>query len=248
MATKTIRLTKGETYLPQQAVSDDALPEKFANYPFVYVHYPMGWVFDDAAGFLPELSEIQAKPGVNGVGKDGRLSRPIGGAIQKGGTIIDPADRRLGDWKNYLVTYPVVGGRKHHCFRSAAFTILPGGRVHAGDGSEDYNAFRAFVRDEGVVAPMENPVFMALMDRESRGYNRVIRDAVKLPHLAPLADAKKARMAAMRAAWAKMNPPELVTDAAEVDPTPPVATGKKGPMRLAPAPASPVDTTPEPRA
>ncbi len=63
--------------------------------PFVYVHYAGAWEFHNVQGWLPQLSKLVAMPGVNGVDERLDLSRAIQGAVSKGGTYINPKDRRL---------------------------------------------------------------------------------------------------------------------------------------------------------
>ena len=191
--------------VPHEAVADAEerrLPAKYANDRFVFVHYPYGWAWHDEHGFLPELNQIIAKPGVNGVGIDGRLNKAIAGAIQKGGTVINPEDARLGPWRRHVASYVTASGRKHYCFILQRYDILPGGRVVGREDAAGYASFRAFVRDAGIIAPLEEAVYDQMIEMERRGYDRAAARGADRPHMVMFATARKARMAAMEAAWA----------------------------------------------
>lgn len=191
--------------VPHEAVADAEerrLPAKYANDRFVFVHYPYGWAWNDEHGFLPELNQIIAKPGVNGVGIDGRLNKAIAGAIQKGGTVINPEDARLGPWRRHVASYVTASGRKHYCFILQRYDILPGGRVVGREDAAGYANFRAFVRDAGIIAPLEEAVYDQMIEMERRGYDRAASRGADRPHMVMFATARKARMAAMEAAWA----------------------------------------------
>jgi hypothetical protein len=191
--------------VPHEAVADAEerrLPARFANDRFVFVHYPYGWAWHDEHGFLPQLNQIIAKPGVNGVGIDGRLNKAIAGAIQKGGTVINPEDARLGPWRRHVASYVTASGRKHYCFILQRYDILPGGRVVGREDAAGYANFRAFVRDAGIIAPMEEAVYDQMIEMERRGYDRAAARGADRPHMVMFATARKARMAAMEAAWA----------------------------------------------
>ena len=191
--------------VPHEAVADAEerrLPAKYANDRFVFVHYPYGWSWHDEHGFLPELNQIIAKPGVNGVGIDGRLNKAIAGAIQKGGTVINPEDARLGSWRRHVASYVTASGRKHYCFILQRYDILPGGRVVGREDAAGYANFRAFVRDAGIIAPLEEAVYDQMIEMERRGYDRAAARGADRPHMVMFATARKARMQAMEAAWA----------------------------------------------
>ena len=200
-----VRLTKPEPFVPETADDSSKLPAKYANYRFLFVHYPKGWGFNEADGFMPELSEIVAMPGANGIGDDGKLSKAIGGSVQKGGVIINPQDGRLGEWVNYVASYPCRNGRKHYCFKSVEFDILSDGDVKQRDTSKDYRRFLAHIRDGGFIAPMSEAVYNGLLEVEGRGLERCIKAASNNPHRAPQVEAKQKRIEAMRAAWLAMN-------------------------------------------
>lgn len=204
MAQRTITLSGGTPYKVTAAREEDALPPAFANYPFLFVHYPIGWEYHDTAGFLPSLSAIVARPGVNGVGKDGNLSRAIGGSIQKGGIVVQTDDPRLGDWLDYVTTYPTRGGGRHYCFKGVGYVILPGGRVSTVDDPAADVAFRSHLRDAGMVHPLSHAVYQMILEIEQVGLARLEKRVNANPHLAEKLAAKRTRITAIHAAWAQI--------------------------------------------
>lgn len=197
-----IHLDTPKPFIPQADQDERRLPQKYTNQRFVYVHYPAGWSFDPVLGFLPDLNTIVAKKGVNGVGEDGRMNKPIAGSIQKGGIVINPADRRLGEWHNYVGSYDTVNG-KHWCFKACRFTILPGGNVSQNDNSAEFAAFRKHILDAGMCNSLEEPVFNELREIERKRLERAGKEAAKNPHLKAAYEARIEVGRAMDAWWAK---------------------------------------------
>ena len=227
---KAVRITGARNYVPRAQVEETGLPIEFGGFPFVYVHYPEGWEFDDELGFLPDLSEIVSKPGVNGVRVvNKRLDATLAyaGAAKKGGTIIDRSDRRLGPWMDYVEEFDVVGGNRHFCFRGCTFQRLPGGKVNAIPNSGELRKFRAYVRDNNITEPINESVVSKLIELEERKLARKIKDARDNIHVAPEIEASRAKLAKMRAAWEALQaPPEVDADPA------PAATPAAGPLQL----------------
>ena len=208
MQTAAIQLRNATTYVPRTQTEATGLPPAFANYPFVCVHYPHGWAYSEEWGFVPELSEIVSKPGVNGVEIHGQgpnavinNTKAIAGSLKKGGRIIDPKDSRLGDFREYVVFYPTTNGGKHFCFAGSEFEILPGGHVKQTDTSANYMAFKLHVRDAGLVEPMARSVYLKLRDMEHTALNRLVRRSADSPFYQEKVKAKEARMLAMDKAW-----------------------------------------------
>ena len=208
MATsQTIRIRGATPLSPRVEADETLLPGRMVNWPFVMVHYPEGWRYYEDRGFLPELSEIVSKPGVNGVSQDARTlqvnnSLAIAGSMKKGGTIINPADPRLGDWRNYVVFYECQGGGRHYCFMGMEYEMLPGGRVRDMPSTTAYDDFRTFLRDSGYVQPMAESVYSQIEELENRAYERLARRAQGgNPYHVEAVEKKAARIAKMRAAW-----------------------------------------------
>jgi hypothetical protein len=203
-----IRIRNATALTPRQEADETRLPADMTNWPFVFVHYPDGWEYSEKHGFLPSLSQIDSKPGVNGVEQDPRTlvvnnAKAIGGSIRKGGTIIDPRDRRLEQWQNYVVYYTCANGGRHYCLTGTEYELMPGGRARAIPHPEVYEDLRVFIRDRGMVAPMAETTYSALEEIEVRGLERLARRAEAGGDFAQrkLA-AKEQRIQAMRKAWA----------------------------------------------
>ena len=65
MQGQVVQLAKGVAYQPKASVEDGKLPDHFANYPSVFVHYHAGWSFDMAAhnaDTMPNVHALQAWP------------------------------------------------------------------------------------------------------------------------------------------------------------------------------------------
>ena len=208
MQTSAIQLRNASPYVPRTHTEATGLPASFSNYPFVCVHYPHGWSYSEAHGFVPELSEIVSKPGVNGVTMDGvgpnaviNNNRAVAGSMKKGGRIIDPKDSRLGEFMGYVVFYPTVNGSKHFCFAGSEFEILPGGHVKQTDTSARYMAFKLHVRDAGLIEPMAQSVYARIRDIEVTKLNRLVRRSADSPFYQAKVDESQKRLIAMDAAW-----------------------------------------------
>lgn len=200
---------KGETYRPAESVAETKLPPEFRNHPFIFVHYPTAWEWDaESKRFLPSLSQIVLRPGVNGVGDDLSPRRAIGGSVAKGGVVVRPEDSRLGEWQNFVTRYPVrtptgKGEAWHYCFRSQEFAVLPNGQAAVIEGSEDFRRFRAHLLDAKIIDEPGAVMVRAVVEVERRGLERKVREARDNPHRASEVEAKRERLAAMEAWIAK---------------------------------------------
>ena len=194
-----IKLSGGQKYKPAEQQDEQRLPAEFANNPFVFIHYPAGWAWDDEAStFLPVLSRVFRTPGVNGVGDDLKLNRALGGSMAKGGTVIDPRNQRLGEWTDYVVRYPTQGGGFHYAFHNTQFEVLPGGKT-AIVPDDTYRAFLIHLVNANIVDPIADMVVNGLIDTERVGLERLIRAAQSNEHRAADVEAKRARIARMEA-------------------------------------------------
>lgn len=227
---------KAKPYSPKGEGQASGLPLEYANFPFKFVHYPEGWEYIDGHGFLPSLSEISATPGVNGVGLDLKTNKADAGAAAKGGTILQPDSRALGPWMDYVVSYPVVNGNQHFCFKGTEFEPLPGGRYRPIDTRDTLTAFRTYLRDHHVVHSMTASVFNKLLEIAEKGYARLKRDKATEAELA----AKAATIKAMKAAWAAGVTKSAPTPEAESAPT--IALKPKSATSTIKAAAAPGET------
>jgi len=238
----TVRISATGRYQRRQVVEDEGLPAKFANNPYVYVHYPRGFSFDDVLGeFLPDLNEGHLVAGVNGVEEDPRnpkILKPqkmFAGTLAKGGIVINTDEDRLGEWKNYLASFDCKGGGKHYCFVAVEFDKLPGGEAIAREAPNQFREFRKYIRDHRLCHEMSEPVYNKLVGIEESALDRAIQRAQSNPHLGKKVEAIQARIAAMKKAWAKLN--DAQQEAAQ-----PVQKGPKAPptIRVGPGGASEV--------
>lgn len=221
----------GEVYKPEGSIEDAMLPAEYRNTSFLYVAYPGGWEWDaERQIMIPCLSEIRIKAGVNGIDKDLSPHRAVGSSRAKGGVIIEPTDRRLGEWMHFITRYKVGAGRPmqhvgwHYCFKSSTFEILPNGRASAVDGSAEFRAFRAHLVEAGIVPQISGPEVSDILAREELGLRRLIAEAQNNPHRSDAVKAKQARVNAIRAWWANEN--AAAVDAAPDAPAAPVRPGR----------------------
>ena len=199
------------------AAESNLLPASAVRQRWFYAHFPPSWEFHPTAGFLPILVEQYAVAGVNGVREvadsNGRVvgvndSAMRAGLTGKGAIILDPADHRLGPWKNYCRPYPCVGGGKCWIFYvdkgGVTFDVLPNGVAVTREASGLLREFRIWLLAQGIIPPMPLPVYQMLIERERTALHRSIRDATGNPHLGAKVDARQARIDQMEKAWSSM--------------------------------------------
>lgn len=200
---KSIRLTtpRVETQVIQHQVG---LPASYECSPrFIYAHFPSNWEYDDEYGFLPRLSLVVAKPGVNGVGTDGKLHRALSMITERGATVIDPKDSRLGEFTDYVRYYETDTGQKHYCDFCDEATVLPNGSVlwNASEAEGEFKRFRAAIRESGILEPLHSEVFEGLKQREFRRADSLHGRAERNPHLLKRAKHAELRLEAMDETW-----------------------------------------------
>lgn len=220
MLSAAIHLNAPTPFVPQADQDVRRLPASFTNQRFFFVHYPAGWSFSLALGFLPDLNTIVAKKGVNGVGENGQMTKPISGSIQKGGNVINPADGRLGKWRDYVASYDTVNG-KHWCFAACRFTILPGGRVHQNDNSAEFAEFRRHLLDVGMCHALDESVYNELREVERKRLEKLGKEAARNPHRMAEYESRVEYGRAMEAAWRSYTGADQVIpeDAPQLAPT-----------------------------
>ena len=172
---------------------------------YVYVTYPKAWEFVDGFGFLPVLKRSVAKPGANGVGRNGNVSRAVSSAIQMGATYIDPKDSRLGEFQDYVRYYDCDTGARWYVDFPQEATVLPGGEIlwNADEAHAELLRFRAHLRDSGIVPPMVGEVFAWLVSRAQNRQETLLGRSAQNPHFKKQADEIAATISAMRAEWEK---------------------------------------------
>jgi hypothetical protein len=202
------------------ASQENLLPPALANERFDFVHYPLGWSYDEKLGFLPEMSQLTHMPGVNGVrdmGKD-RDGKPIppdatstrAGSQRKGGTLILPEDNRLGDFRKFLRRAACKNGRYFYFFagvevqvwgdNEGQFKVVP---------SPKWQPFLVHLRDSKIVDPISEPAYDRLRNVAASELE-AIREQTSA-----LAESRRkaitARITGMEKEWAKLNKAGSVT-------------------------------------
>ena len=170
---------------------------------FVYVHYPTNWEFDLVEGFVPRLSKIVAKPGVNGVGENLSLTGTLAHLSAKGATYIDPKDIRLEDYQDYVRYYECDGGAKWYVDFCDEATVLPNGELlwNTTEVGPSFRAFQAKIRDSGMIEEMHYEVYQKFLARERRRNDSLLGRAERNPHLLKRAERSQQRMEAMEVWW-----------------------------------------------
>ena len=203
---ETVRLRKPEK--EQNVIrQDEGLPvgpRTKQTFKFVYVHYPKSWTFDRELGFLPAVKKIQARPGLNGVRQNGSMALTLSRVTERGGTVIEPKDERLGDYQDYVHFYPLRGGGKYYVDFNAEAVVLPNDEViwNTADQRQQWFEFMAFLRDSGIIRPLIKEVYISMVERQRKKVNSLYGRLDRNPHLKTrLADAE-ADLAAMEERWA----------------------------------------------
>jgi hypothetical protein len=171
--------------------------------PFVYAVYPRGWEYVPGFGFLPQLRKIIAKPGCNGVGSDGRLSKPLASAAEKGGTVILPEDSRLGEYQHYVRAYDTEFGGKWFVDFCQTATVLPTGEILWGITEPDaWNKFRAHIRDSGIVPPLLAEIYEAIIVFEKMNLDMLADRVHGNPRIQAKYNETEKKIEDMQKAWA----------------------------------------------
>jgi len=162
--------------------------------PFVYVHYSNAWEWDDEHAWIPELSKLVAMPGVNGTDHRMDLNKAIQGAVAKGGTYINPKDKRLlldGEdeeeaiFYDYARYYECVDGRMWWVEVGQEPTVTLSNKIlwNKTEASRVVAAFKAHLRDTGMVEPMHELVLREKVDAMRKRADGLRARAATAPHL-----------------------------------------------------------------
>ena len=210
---ETVRLRKPEK--EQNVIrQDDGLPvtaKTKQTFKFVYVHYPRSWTFDRVLGFLPAVKKIEARPGLNGVKRDGSMALPLSRVSEKGGTVIQPKDQRLGDYMDYVHFYPLRGGGKYYVDFNREAVVLPNDEViwNTEEQREKWFIFMAFIRDSGIIQPLLKEVYMSIVERQRKKIHSIYGRLDRNPHLKKRLEDAEADLAGMERHWAATNAEHL---------------------------------------
>lgn len=173
---------------------------------FVYVTYPQCWRYDIEFGFLPSLKRIIAMPGVNGVGRDGSLTKVLSSVRTRGGTFIDPKDHRLGKYMDYVQYYPTSNGGKWYVDFCQKATVLPTGQIVWNDSEirKPMKEFRAHIRDSGIVEPLIHEFYVKMVEDEKAKLNRLYGRIDRNPSIKVKVEESEAKIKGMEKHWAEM--------------------------------------------
>lgn len=173
---------------------------------FVYVTYPQSWRYDLEFGFLPVLKRIIAMPGVNGVGRDGSLTKVLSSVANNGGTYIDPKDYRLGKYQDYVQYYPTSNGGKWYVDFCQKATVLPTGQIVWNDSEikTPMMEFRAHIRDAGIVEPLIHEFYVQMLEGEKSKLNRLYGRLDRNPSIKVKVEESQARIKGMEKHWSEM--------------------------------------------
>lgn len=201
---------------------EDVLPATSARPapPYFFSHYPNGWDFHLKHGFLPRLCKNTAIPGVNGAFYDPRtrevvLSRTMQGVAAKGGTVINPLDKRLiregetedsAEFYDYVRYYDRADGKKHYIEPGQIPTITTRGQViwNTDEAHDVAMRFRAHLRDAGIVEPMHHVEFVAMRKAAESRVDKLRSRLAVSPGLAHKLKEAEEYLEAMTAEWDRL--------------------------------------------
>ena len=165
---------------------------------YIFVHYEGAWEYSPQHGWIPRLSKLLAKPGCNGVSVDkaGRVSLQgaINGATAKGGTIIYDHDKRLlrqgedpddADFYLYGRFYDCTNGAQWWVEPGEVPSVTPAGKVlwNREQHVQIFAAFRAHIRDAGIVEPMHHLTLVEHLQVQQNRVNSLRERSGLNPHL-----------------------------------------------------------------
>ncbi len=188
--------------------------------PYFFSHFPNGWTFDAVHGFLPRLCKHVAIPGVNGAYYDERtrevkLGRVKQGVTAKGGTVINPLDKRLirdgetedsAEFYDYVRFYDRADGKRHYIEPGQIPTITTRGQViwNTEESHKVSLEFRAHLRDAGIVEALHHVEYVALRKAATDKIDQIRSRLAINPGLSHKLVAAEKHLAAMVAEWEKL--------------------------------------------
>lgn len=206
----------------QAKTREDVLPASAARPapPYFFSHFPNAWTFHAEHGFLPRLCKHVAIPGVNGARYDERsrevkLGRVKQGVTAKGGTVINPLDKRLiaageteetAEFFDYVRFYERADGKRHYIEPGQVPTITSRGQV-IWNTEESHKAslrFRAHLRDTGIVEPLHHVEYVALRKAAADRVDQIRSRLAVSPGASHKLAAAEKHLAAMVAEWERL--------------------------------------------
>ena len=169
---------QGERQKAEEIVGGSRLPAKQvpSRPKFLFLHYPTSWDFDPELGeYVPQIRTIGIVPGGGGVRSNGDASAKIGYLQRKGGIILDPADKRLGEYGMYGTKVLNDRGREVHMSIFERYERI-GNKAFHEHNKPEFRKFQRLLVDSGVVPAMHPRVKQMEIDKVSRGVNKLIED------------------------------------------------------------------------
>ena len=172
---------------------------------FLYMSHPFAWYWHEGEGggeWLPRLLRMVIQPGVNGVRRDGSTGPARTMAAERGATVIEYSDPRLGRWADYVQVFENTNGHKIHKSIFDSVRVIAG-RVRWKHDREEYMAFLRHLLSSGVIDPIDPDVAHELAERERSTLARLEQREARNPadrNLAAQAEAQRQRLAAMLSA------------------------------------------------
>lgn len=182
-----------------------ALPVK-RNEEFLLVHLPERWDFVQHRGeprWVPHLSRIPLKRGANGIDTYGSPAAYIGKIQQMGGVAFAHGDKRLGPYRDFVLTVPC-----EHKGRAGTFHLTPyerpvvlGGVTRFEIDSDGYYDMKSWLVEQGVVEPMSKVVLLNLLEQQDRRIRSIEDRAASAPHLLKRLDEARSKRDQMERTW-----------------------------------------------
>lgn len=159
------------TVVTEAAGQTTRVPVDVINLVWNYCHYPMSWTFKDGE-WLPELTQLSFRKGLNGQGEDGDYRMPKMHAMNKGGVVIEPGNPRLGKHRGYLVTVPAFlkdtqSPGRFYCSKWETPTVLGNRTVKWRTDTVGYREFLLHLVDSGIIEPISRIAIEAKIDELS---------------------------------------------------------------------------------
>jgi len=176
------------------------------NKPFTYFHADQGWMWDPKGKrWVPYLNKVIGVRGANGVGSNGSTAPAVAVAMQRGHRIIQPQDKMLGPYKNYLYSFPCIsrGGLKGKHWVTAYETPTVRGRaVRWKTDTKGYYEFLAYLVTKGIVSPMGEDILEEKLELAQDRIERLAKHGANPVYQKKIKAAEKS-FTDMRKAWEK---------------------------------------------
>ena len=169
---------QGERQKAEEVVGGTNLPAKQvpSRPKFIFLHYPTSWDFDSETGeYVPQIRTIGIVPGGGGVRSNGDASAKIGYLQRKGGIVLDPTDKRLGEYGMYGTKVTNDRGRVVHMSIFERYERV-GNKAFHDHNLPEFRKFQRLLIKNGVVPEMHPRVKQMEIDKVAAGVNKLIED------------------------------------------------------------------------